>query len=254
MKNWNKKNENCVLFFTHRIQDLPDYIKYVKNCVPGNMDFGVIYDIHSRNVVLPDDYNIYTFDSAEIKGFFINNDRRLPTILKPMFNFTKEVHYSHYLVMEDDIVFTGNLREFFEKINSVDCDYIHIASDLLGGLEEHWPIELIKDNPFKHLYFAWSQLFYASDSFIQGAESFVKENDTFNMEFLLPSLAYNNGYSVRQFENFGYNFDLSWGPAEVFEDRYKREYRNKTFYHPIKDTNFLFRYRNHPQFSMFIKE
>lgn len=34
-------------------------------------------------------------------------------------------------------------------------------------------------------------------------------NDTINYEFLLPTMAYNGNYLVRQFENFGYRFQVS---------------------------------------------
>lgn len=34
----------------------------------------------------------------------------------------------------------------------------------------------------------------------------IIQNNSFYYEFLLPTMAYNNGYSVRQFENLGYHF------------------------------------------------
>ena len=62
----------------------------------------------------------------------------------------------------------------------------------------------------------------------------MQQNDSFYYEFLLPTMAYNGDYLVRQFENFGYNFQVSWGPVECYENKYQYERQNNTFYHPIK--------------------
>ena len=67
----------------------------------------------------------------------------------------------------------------------------------------------------------------------------MKENNSFYYEFLLPTMAYNNGYSVRQFENLGYQFQLSWGPVEIFEYKYQNERMYNTFYHPIKNLDII---------------
>ena len=151
----------------------------------------------------------------------------------------REVKYEHYLLMESDIIFSGSLRNFLKDINNVNCDYVHIAIDNMGELKAHWPIELINDNPFKKIYFAWSQLFYVSYQFLVDIENFKNKNDSIYYEFLLPSFAYNNGYSIRQFENFGYIFQVSWGPSKAYEFIYKFQKEDNTFYHPIKDLSIV---------------
>ena len=44
---------------------------------------------------------------------------------------------------------------------------------------------------------------------------------------------------MRQFENFGYRFQVSWGPAEVYERKYLEEGAKNTFYHPVKDSKII---------------
>lgn len=141
--------------------------------------------------------------------------------------------------MENDIVFTGEMEEFIRNINAIDADYIHIATDILGGPENHWPINYIKNSPFKNLYFSWCQLFYISHRYLTDLDAFMKENGSFYYEFLLPTMAYNNDYSVRQFENLGYQFQLSWGPVEIYEYKYQYERMYNTFYHPIKNLDIV---------------
>ena len=143
--------------------------------------------------------------------------------------------------MENDIILKGDFRRFLEKVNQESrTDYIHIASDVEGCIEKHWPIRSITDSPFEHLYFSWSQLFYVSRSFLDELHKFMQSNDSFYYEFLLPTLAYNDRrFVVRQFENYGYQFQLSWGPTELYEYKYRQERMENTFYHPIKNLSIV---------------
>ena len=80
----------------------------------------------------------------------------------------------------------------------------------------------------------------------------MKVNDSFYYEFLLPSLAYNNGYKVRTFESLGYNFEVSWGPTLAYEQKYVCEHKANTFYHPVKNlhmADFLQSERIHASFT-----
>ena len=89
------------------------------------------------------------------------------------------------------------------------------------------------------MYFSWCQLFYISKRYLSDLERFMEDNDSFYYELLLPTMAYNKGYSIRQFENFGYHFQVSWGPTEVFEYKYQYERMSNTFYHPIKNLSIV---------------
>lgn len=229
------------MLVTHRMdQPMIQYLRYLKEEITEVMDFRILYDCHSQDLNPADypDLQFHLFNSGDIKGFFHGGNRRIPNPLLPLLQLTGETDYQHYLVMEGDLVFTGEWRSFVRKINGLACDYVHIATDITGD-PRHWPGKYIKDNPFPRLYFAWCHLFYAGRRFLADIESFMKENDTIYYEFLLPSLAYNRGYYVRQFENFGYHFQVSWGPSETFERLYLEENAGNTFYHPVKNSNII---------------
>ena len=232
---------NCVVLVTHRMDEaLLRHIRFIKEETSEEMDFCVLYDCHSQPLDPADypDLRFHLFDSGQIKGFFHGGHPRIPNPLLPLLEFVRGEDYERYLVMEGDLVFTGEWRNFIRKVNGLACDYVHIAADVVGD-PRHWPVRYIKDFPFPRLYFAWCHLFYASRGFLADIDAFMKENDTIYYEFLLPSLAYNRGYYVRQFENLGYRFQVSWGPAEVYERKYLEERADKTFYHPIKNSNII---------------
>lgn len=236
------QHENCVVFITHKL-DAPmlRYMSYLKKETKNVMDFVILYDNSLQDLKYEKypDFKFHVFNSKKLDGFFHYGEKRLPNPLVALVNFSKKLKYKHYLLMENDIVFIGNMAEFIRNIDALNTDYIHIATDILGGPENHWPINYIKNNPFRNLYFSWCQLFYISHRYLTDLDTFMKENNSFYYEFLLPTMAYNNGYSVRQFENLGYQFQLSWGPVEVFEYKYQYERMHNTFYHPIKNLNIV---------------
>ena len=205
------------------------------------MDLVILYDNSLQDIKVEDfsGLQFHLFNSNELDGFFHYGNKKLPNPLIALIEFSKKKKYQHYLLMENDLVLSGNLRTFLMSVNKADCDYMHIATDILGGPEEHWPINYIRNNPFKNIYFSWSQIFYVSYRFLTDLAAFINENNSFYYEFLLPTMAYNNGYSIRQFENYGYRFQLSWGPANIFEYKYQYERMNNTFYHPIKDLSII---------------
>ena len=236
-----RQHKNCVVLVTHRMDEpMVRYLRFLKAEITEVMDFYILYDCASQ-ALNPSDYpdlRFYMFNSKEIKGFFHCGHPRIPNPLLPLLEFAKEKIYRHYLVMEGDLAFTGEWRNFVRKINGLACDYVHIATDIMGD-PRHWPCRFIKGNPFRRLYFAWCHLFCVSHRFLSDVGDFMKTNDSVYYEFLLPSLAYNKGYYIRQFENFGYQFQVSWGPPEVYERKYQQERTANTFYHPIKDSNLI---------------
>ena len=230
---------NCVVFATHKINDeILRYLSFLKRGIDGVMDLLVLYDC-SLDAINPADYpdlQFYIFDSRCLEDFFHQNNKLLPNTLIPLIECAKQNKYEHYLLMENDIVLHGNFNTFIQKVNEDShVDYIHIANDVLGGPENHWPIKYIQNNPFENLYFSWSQLFYVSYQYLMELKDFINNNNSINYEFLLPTMAYNRKFVIKQFENYGYQFQLSWGPAEVYEYRYNYERMNNTFYHPIKN-------------------
>ena len=216
------------------------YLRFLQEEISEVMDFRILYDCHSQALDPAEypDLHFHFFDSGATERFFHGGNRRLPNPLLPLLEFAKKEEYEHYLVMEGDLAFTGEWRSFVRKINGLECDYVHIATDLLGD-PRHWPGKYIGEFPFPHLYFAWCHVFYAGLRFLGDVEAFMKENNTIYYEFLLPSMAYNRGYYVRQFENFGYQFQVSWGPPEIFERKYVEQRIENTFYHPIKDSSLI---------------
>ncbi|MGN1254853.1 MAG: hypothetical protein ACI4T9_09750 [Prevotella sp.] len=236
-------HNTCLIFVTHQLDDdIIQYIKYLKSSACGIMDFYVLYDsAHGvRKAGMTENVKVWDFDSDNIIGFFHQRDKRLPNPLVLLCLFAKTHPYNHYMLMENDIVLKGDFHKFLNTINdNNEYDYIHIETDKLGGPEHHWPILYIKDSPFEWIYFAWCQIFYVSRRYLQDLDTFTQVNHTFNYEFLLPTMAYNNTckYKIRSFESLGYSFDISWGPTEEYEKRYAEGTRDNIFYHPVKNLN-----------------
>lgn len=234
--------QNCLVFITHKIDEgIQKYLTFLNQEVGGIMDFVILYDCASFDINIKNypNFVFHIFNSKLIKGFYHHGNKLLPSPLVALLDMMKKKKYEHYLLMENDIVLSGSLRSFLKSVNKVDCDYMHIATDVLGAPEAHWPIRHIENNPFKDIHFSWSQMYYASHQLLTDIDVFMKENDTFFFEFLLPTMAYNRGYSVRQFENLGYSFQLSWGPPEVYEYKYRYQRMHNTFYHPIKNLGII---------------
>lgn len=237
-----QSHTNCVAVITHKLDDQTiRYFTYIKDKVTDVMDFIIIYDGSQQPINLDSfpEFNLFVFNSDSLNGFFHCNDRRLPNPFMALTELSKRTNYQHFLLIENDVVFTGDWSRFARQLNDEDVDYIHIASDNLGGPQNHWPIGHIKNNPFERMYFSWCQLFYISKRYLSDLERFMEDNDSFYYELLLPTMAYNKGYSIRQFENFGYHFQVSWGPTEVFEYKYQYERMSNTFYHPIKNLSIV---------------
>lgn len=236
----NRKTKNCVVFVTHRLdKGVRRYLHYIREVAEGIMDLVVLYDCATNpldeGLLAKED--IFVFDSSKLPGFFHCHNHKLPNPLVALFELARQRKYDHYLLMENDLVLNGDLRTFFQKMNVLDSvDYIHIASDSEGDPLSHYPQQYIRDNPFENLYFSWCQLFMVSMRYLDGLEQFIKTNSSFYYEFLLPTLAFNRNYVVRQFENFGYRFEVSWGPADICEAKYLHDRQRDTFYHPIKNS------------------
>lgn len=231
-------SKNCLVFLTNKInRDIFRYVLYLQKEIGSFMDVWLVYDssVQKVNNLGLQDIKFFQYPFHTISNFFHQGSSLLANPLLGLLKFAETYHYDHYLLMENDIVFNGVFSKFAARINAEDVDYIHIATDILGGLEKHWPVELIRNNPFAALYFSWCQIFYVSSRFLNELAKFMIVNDTFYYEFLLPSLAYSKGVRIRQFENFGYKFCLSWGPAEEFEYAYQKDRQPNTFYHPIKN-------------------
>lgn len=229
----------CLLLITHTMNDdLRRYLKVLNDSSSGIADIYVLYDCANcaPNVPCCNEIPVYMFSSSQLLNFFHRGERRLPNPLLALGIFANSHRYNRYLLMENDIVLNGDWRGFLRTVEKEhDVDYIHIATDVLGGPEAHWPIRFIKDNPFKKLFFSWCQLFLVSHRYLTDLTAFMQQNDSFYYEFLLPTMAYNGDYMIKQFENFGYNFQVSWGPAELYEYKYLHERCHNTFYHPIKN-------------------
>ena len=235
-------HRNCFVLISHKIDEsILKYMSFLRHEANDIMDFVVLYDCASSEIKAGDypEFTFQFFNSKELKGFYHCGNKLLPCPLVSLLDMIKKRRYDHYLLMENDIVFTGNFKSFLMSIDKVECDYMHIATDILKGPEQHWPILYIRNSPFEDIRFSWCQMYYASYQFLTDVDAFMKENNTFFFEFLLPTFAYNKGYSIRQFENYGYNFQVSWGPSEIYEYKYLHERMPNTFYHPIKNLSIV---------------
>lgn len=227
----------CLLLLTHKMNsNIQRYIEVLRASSNSIVDLILLYDCaNGKPTVQCDNIPIHFFSSSLLPNFFHLGEKRLPNPLLALVDFAKKHHYDRYLLMEYDIVLCGDWCRFLQTIKKEhDIDYIHIATDVLGGPQAHWPVKFIKDSPFKKLYFSWCQLFLVSHRYLTDLIAFMQQNNSFYYEFLLPTMAYNGDYMVKQFENFGYRFEVSWGPEEVYEARYKYDRQANTFYHPIK--------------------
>ena len=234
--------QNWSVLVVHRIDEyLLKYMYFLQSSSHNIMDFIILYDCATYEINVSDypDFTFYLFNSDKLEGFFHYKNRKLPNPLIALLEMAKEKLYNHYLLMESDVVYTGNFCGFLRSVIRTRCDYVHIATDDSNNLVDHWPAEYICNNPFENTYFSWSQLFCISHRFLLDLGEFMKKNDSFYYEFLLPTMAYNGDYSIRQFENFGCRFQLSWGPADVYEQKYQKEHFPNTFYHPIKDLSIV---------------
>ena len=228
----------CLVYITHKMDDaIYRYLSYLLKETEGVMDMLVLYD-QAFQPIIPTDFpaiRFVFFNSRDLRNFFHQGDRLLPNPLVALFECASHDPYEQYLLMENDIVLNGSFREFVQKIaEKGTADYIHIATDMLGSPQEHWPIKYIKDNPWEDVRFSWCQLFCVIHRFLMDLDTFMKQNDSIYYEFLLPTMVYNGHYVVKQFENYGYQFQVSWGPAEKYETMYLHCRTEKTFYHPIK--------------------
>ncbi len=229
----------CMVLLTHLINvDFLRHLEVLKEASQSVVDLYVIYDCANGkpDIACNNNIPIYMFSSSELPNFFHQGEHKLPSPLLALINFAMSHQYDRYLLMENDIVLCGDWHKFFQTIaKERDADYIHIATDVLGGPQAHWPIKFIKNNPFKRIYFSWCQLFLVSHRYLIDLDVFMQRNNSFYYEFLLPTMAYNGSYRIRQFENFGYNFQVSWGPTELYEYKYLQERCHNTFYHPVKN-------------------
>lgn len=237
-----QKSTTCLLLLTCIIDnDMLYYLEMLKDSTQGIIDMYVIYDCaKGKPNAQCKNTPVYTFNSSLLPNFFHCDDLRLPNPLLALIDFSKSYRYDRYLLMEYDIAFSGDWRRFFQTIEKQhDADYIHIDTDVLGGPQAHWPIKFIKDNPFKRLYFSWCQLFLVSHRYLTDLNEFICKNKSIYYEFLLPTMAYNGNYIVKQFEKFGYNFQVFWGPADFYEHKYVYEQKENTFYHPVKNLSLI---------------
>lgn len=228
---------NCVVFLTHIMsEEIITYLNYLQFEVSGLADFVILYDKSNKHIKQEDypQFIFYMFDS-QTSNFFFNQNKKLPNPILPLLDFSNHSNYEHYLLMENDIVLNGSFRLFLSRLlEDENVDYVHIAKDNLGSPYKHWTCNYISDFPYNKLYFSWCQLFYCSRSFLMCFSEEYDKNKSIYYEFLLPSVAYNKHYNVKQFENYGYDFRVSWGPAELYEHLFCTENSNETFYHPIK--------------------
>ena len=237
-----RKHQNCVVFTTHKLDEgVLSYLAYLKKEVEGTMDFVVLYDQSAHPIREEDypDYSFFFFESEKLRGFFHQGNKLLPNTFVALIEYAKQYRYDHYLLMENDIILQGKFHEFIGRVCEEQADYIHIATDVEGGPLNHWPVQYIRDCPFERLYFAWCHIFYVSRKFIVDVAKFMDQNDSIHYEFLLPTMAYAGGYEVRQFENFGYHFQVSWGPVAYYEFLHRIEQTHNTFYHPFKHLELL---------------
>ena len=160
----------CLVYITHKMDDaIYRYLSYLLKETEGVMDMLVLYD-QAFQPIIPTDFpaiRFVFFNSRDLRNFFHQGDRLLPNPLVALFECASHDPYEQYLLMENDIVLNGSFREFVQKIAEKGmADYIHIATDMLGSPQEHWPIKYIKDNPWEDVRFSWCQLFCVSHRFL----------------------------------------------------------------------------------------
>ena len=153
-------SNTCLLMLTHTMNShLWSYLQMLKRSSQDIMDLYVLYDCAGGkpDILYGNDIPFHLFSSSDLPNFFHLGDHRLPNPLLALIDFAHSHKYDRYLLMENDIVLSGDWCSFLKIIErEYDTDYIHIASDVLGGPLMHWPAKFIRRSPFLKLYFSWS--------------------------------------------------------------------------------------------------
>lgn len=130
-----KKSDTCIVWQTHRLDDgaLEEYARLENEC-RGFFDTAVLYDNSKSDFVQPASYpdtRFALFDINELKQNY-----RLSQLsdslgvtpgntIFPLLDFAQSHSYAYYWLIEYDVRYTGNWREFFFYFSQS-------KSDLLG--------------------------------------------------------------------------------------------------------------------------
>lgn len=128
------KNNTCIIWQTHRLDDsaLAEYVRLKAQC-GDQFDTLVLYDNSRNDFRQPDehpDIDFSLFDIHDLDQKYHLNRLRNPVSITPgntvfpLLDFSREQQYSYYWLIEYDVRYTGDWREFFSYFTSNESDLL----------------------------------------------------------------------------------------------------------------------------------
>lgn len=127
-------NSNCIIWQTHRLDEraLEEYARLEQDC-RGAFDSVVLYDNSARDFHQPEAYPDISFRMFELESlkqqFNLTQlseklDITPGNTVFPLLAFAQNHRYDYYWLIEYDVRYTGNWREFFDHFRESDSDLL----------------------------------------------------------------------------------------------------------------------------------
>ena len=212
-----KYMKNCIVYLSHVINDnvINRFLK-IKYDVKNNYDIYFIFDSNSKYYEETKKYG------NDINFVYINSQTDLNKLkYKRFYNentigiaywflqyFVTELNinnYDNYWLIEYDVVFSGNYNNFFNDIDdNIKTDFVSQYIENYNIKQNwHWWINdftlyfSIFDYDENKLLKSFNPIFRISKRSILFLDEFLKKtNITGHYEYLLPTLLYNNNFSL----------------------------------------------------------
>ncbi|MBW2998447.1 hypothetical protein KY321_02815 [Candidatus Woesearchaeota archaeon] len=263
------KNNNVILLLSNNLGKLTvnRYNQLVKNR-PVNSDIYIILD-STREMGTSTNLPLFRFTFSELKELNIclfQDQSLVPgnTHLPIFLFFSKNRFYKKYWLIEDDVCFTGNWRDFFSDIltNQFDFGTCHIRKYDQEPNWNYWKIK--KDGKAlrkKDMIRSFNTIYCFSNIGIQQIINSLQNNKWHgHHEVLLPTICKilnlklfdfggDGSYTPEKLKNKYYisesKIDGSLGNSSFGTMRYRPRitftFKRNTLYHPVKELSLIIR-------------
>lgn len=216
-----------------------------------NMEFDCFFLYHKQEDILPKEikstnHYVFTSDILHELGYTPLQENLLPGSNHfPLLKFYLDnLEYDYYWMIEDDVIFTGNWKYFFNTFANDSIDFISTNikkytkfsqwywwNSLVTGKEEISDTSKIR---------SFNPIYRLSNRALACINEALRKKWSGHHEVLIPTLLYHRGYTIADIggkgpfvvkgkENKFYNEEtLSYLPLELGN-------RPNTIYHPIKE-------------------